>query len=75
MMKRDDCFEALKRHITDEIVVATYTSAADWIVDRAARAELFLDRRHGACLLACARHWRSAARTGAWSCSTATAAS
>lgn len=30
-MKRDDCFHALKRHITDEIVVATYTSAHDWI--------------------------------------------
>ena len=32
MMRRDACFEALKRHVTDEIVVATYTSAADWIV-------------------------------------------
>ena len=31
MMKRDDCFEALKRHITNEIVVATYTSAHDWV--------------------------------------------
>ena len=31
MMKRDDCFHVLKRHITDEIVVATYTSAHDWI--------------------------------------------
>jgi thiamine pyrophosphate-dependent acetolactate synthase large subunit-like protein len=31
MMKRDDCFQALKRHLTDEIVVATYTSAHDWI--------------------------------------------
>jgi thiamine pyrophosphate-dependent acetolactate synthase large subunit-like protein len=31
MMKRDDCFQALKRHLTDEIVVATYTSAHDWV--------------------------------------------
>jgi sulfopyruvate decarboxylase subunit beta len=31
MMKRDDCFHALKRNLTDEIVVATYTSAHDWI--------------------------------------------
>jgi thiamine pyrophosphate-dependent acetolactate synthase large subunit-like protein len=31
MMKRDDCFHALKRHLADEIVVATYTSAHDWI--------------------------------------------
>jgi thiamine pyrophosphate-dependent acetolactate synthase large subunit-like protein len=31
MMKRDECFELLKQHITDEIVVATYTSAHDWV--------------------------------------------
>ena len=31
MMKRDDCFHVLKKHIADEIVVATYTSAHDWI--------------------------------------------
>ena len=31
MMKRDDCFHALKQRLTDEIVVATYTSAHDWI--------------------------------------------
>ena len=30
MMKRDECFKALARHITDEIVVATYSSAAEW---------------------------------------------
>jgi phosphonopyruvate decarboxylase len=30
MMKREDCFKALARHITDEIVVATYSSAAEW---------------------------------------------
>ena len=29
MMKRDDCFKALARHITDQIVVATYSSAAE----------------------------------------------
>jgi thiamine pyrophosphate-dependent acetolactate synthase large subunit-like protein len=32
MMKRDDCFRILKQHITDEIVVATYSSATDWIL-------------------------------------------
>jgi phosphonopyruvate decarboxylase len=31
MMQRDACFEALKRRLTDEIVVATYTSAHDWV--------------------------------------------
>ena len=31
MMKRDACFRALARHITDEIVVATYSSAVDWL--------------------------------------------
>src|SRR5215213_1197398 len=30
MMKRDECFRALARHITDEIVVATYSSAMEW---------------------------------------------
>jgi phosphonopyruvate decarboxylase len=30
MMKRDQCFDALARHITDEIVVATYSSAVEW---------------------------------------------
>src|SRR5262249_50281048 len=30
MMKRDDCFRALARHITDEIVIATYSSAVEW---------------------------------------------
>ncbi|MEA2907449.1 MAG: hypothetical protein QOI12_4836 [Alphaproteobacteria bacterium] len=30
MMIREDCFKALARHITDEIVVATYSSAAEW---------------------------------------------
>ena len=30
MIKRDECFRALARHITDEIVVATYSSAMEW---------------------------------------------
>jgi len=31
MMKRDECFRLLARHVTDEIVVATYSSAVDWL--------------------------------------------
>jgi sulfopyruvate decarboxylase subunit beta len=31
MMKRDECFRILKRHVTDEIVVTTYSSAVDWL--------------------------------------------
>jgi sulfopyruvate decarboxylase subunit beta len=31
MMKRDECFRVLARHITDEAVVATYSSAVDWV--------------------------------------------
>ena len=27
MMKRHECFEILKRHVTDEVVVAAYSSA------------------------------------------------
>ena len=30
MMKRDDCFRILARHVTDEIVIASYSSAAEW---------------------------------------------
>jgi len=30
-MKRDECFRVLARHITDEAVVATYSSAVDWV--------------------------------------------
>jgi thiamine pyrophosphate-dependent acetolactate synthase large subunit-like protein len=30
MMKRDDCFRALARHLDDEVVIATYSSAAEW---------------------------------------------
>jgi sulfopyruvate decarboxylase subunit beta len=30
MMKRDDCFRALAHHITDEVVIATYSSAVEW---------------------------------------------
>jgi len=32
MMKRDECFRLLARHISDEAVVATYSSAVDWVV-------------------------------------------
>jgi thiamine pyrophosphate-dependent acetolactate synthase large subunit-like protein len=31
MMKRDDCFQALARHLTDEIVIPVYSSAFDWL--------------------------------------------
>jgi sulfopyruvate decarboxylase subunit beta len=30
MMKRDECFRALARHVSDEIVIATYSSAVEW---------------------------------------------
>ena len=30
MMKRDQCFRALARHVTDEIVVTTYSSAVEY---------------------------------------------
>ncbi len=31
MMKRDECFRVLRRHVTDEVVVSTYSSAVDWL--------------------------------------------
>lgn len=31
MMKRDECFRLLARHLDDEAVVATYSSAVDWV--------------------------------------------
>ena len=31
MMNRMDCLRALKRHVTDEIVVATYSTGTDWL--------------------------------------------
>jgi phosphonopyruvate decarboxylase len=31
MMRRDDCFRALARHLTDEIVIPVYSSAFDWL--------------------------------------------
>src|SRR5581483_8589607 len=31
MMKRDECFRILARHIGKEAVVATYSSAVDWV--------------------------------------------
>ena len=30
MMKREDCFKVLARHVTDEVVIATYSSAVEW---------------------------------------------
>jgi len=30
MMNRDECFEILKRHISDEVVVASYSGAVEW---------------------------------------------
>lgn len=53
MMKREACFRILARHIKDEAVVATYSSAVDW-VDVAARSlnylsigAMGLDSSHG----------------------------
>ena len=53
MMKRDECFRILARHIKDEAVVATYSSAVDW-VDLAPRVMNYtsigamgLDSSHG----------------------------
>ena len=34
MMKRDECLKALAAQLTDEIVVATYQAAFDWMVIR-----------------------------------------
>jgi sulfopyruvate decarboxylase subunit beta len=34
MMKRDECLKILARHIPEEIVVATYSTACDWIAIR-----------------------------------------
>jgi len=31
MMKRDECFKVLARHRTNEIVVAVYKAAQEWI--------------------------------------------
>jgi sulfopyruvate decarboxylase subunit beta len=31
MMKRDECFRALARQLTDEIVIPVYSSAFDWL--------------------------------------------
>ena len=31
MMQRDECFRILARHVRDEAVVATYSSAVDWV--------------------------------------------
>ena len=34
MMKRDECFRVLARHVAEDVVVATYSSAFDWIAVR-----------------------------------------
>ena len=34
MMKRDECLRILARYVTDEIVVAVYSTAFDWIAIR-----------------------------------------
>jgi thiamine pyrophosphate-dependent acetolactate synthase large subunit-like protein len=31
MMRRDHCFRILARHVSDEIVVSSYSSAVDWL--------------------------------------------
>jgi sulfopyruvate decarboxylase subunit beta len=31
MMKRDDCFRVIARHLSDEIVIPVYSSAFDWL--------------------------------------------
>ena len=31
MMNRTDCLNVLKTHITDEIVIAAYSTASEWI--------------------------------------------
>jgi thiamine pyrophosphate-dependent acetolactate synthase large subunit-like protein len=31
MMKRDECFRVLARHVADAVVVSTYSSAVDWL--------------------------------------------
>jgi sulfopyruvate decarboxylase subunit beta len=53
MMKREECFKVLARHIGDAALVATYSSAVDW-VDIAPRAlnylsigAMGLDSSHG----------------------------
>jgi hypothetical protein len=51
MMKRDECFRVLRRQLTDEIVVTTYSSAVDWLA-LGERAQLFLRWGNGTRLLA-----------------------
>ena len=53
MMKRDECFRVLARHITDEAVVATYSSAIDWVaiaprvLNHTSIGAMGLDSSHG----------------------------
>src|ERR1700722_15065224 len=62
MMKRDECFRILARHLTNEIVIAVYSSAFDWLPP-AARAQLLFVRRHGDRVVA--RAWPRARATAA----------
>jgi len=72
-MQRDDCLRTLARHIPDEIVVAVYSAAFDWVLIRPHALNYFavgamgLARRMGSV-------WRSGGRIGKSSCWTATAA-
>ena len=75
MMNRDECFEILKRHITNEIVVATYSIAVDWHDLNPRDLNYFSHRRDGARAVACARRGARAAGHAASSARTATAAS
>ena len=74
MMKREDCFKALARHITDEVVIATYSSAVEWNDLEPRVLNYFSMGAMGLALLAWARARARPIRTSASSCSTATAA-
>ncbi len=74
MMNRDECFEILKRHITNEVVVATYSSAVEWNDLNPRDLNYFSHRRDGARARRMGSASRSGGRTAASSCSTATAA-
>jgi len=53
MMKRDECFRLLARHIKDAAVVATYSSAVDWadlgprVMNYTSIGAMGLDSSHG----------------------------
>ena len=73
MMKRDQCFRILARHVTDEIVVATYSSAVDWLESGSGRSTIFRSAPWGS-IRRTRSAWRSAGPTGASSACRATAA-